>query len=127
MTTNSYEDIMTEVAATHGTNWNDTSKLALCYRFLEAGGVPGLDNWERFLVAQARAETHTRKPEGWVFVDDETEDEVGFALPGDYATAEDAMHDFRSEYANHFGVFFRDANGELHATDAESTAGDFQL
>lgn len=62
---------------------------------------------------------------GWVFVDDETGEEVGFAEPHEYRTAEIAVERFGREYADHFSVYFRDSNGELHSVAAEDTPDDF--
>lgn len=62
---------------------------------------------------------------GWVFIDDETGEEVGFAPASDFESAEDAYESFRSEYADHFGVCFRGSDGIIHPCCPESTPQDF--
>ena len=70
---------------------------------------------------------------GWVFMgmiplgDDEVEEEVGFSEPQEHRNAEDAYESFSQEYADHFGVFFRDKHGVLHPTSAESQPEDFEF
>lgn len=66
-----------------------------------------------------------KEPRGWVFIDDETGEEVGYAEPKDYRNAEQAVDDFGRSYSDHFGVCFRDSNGELCPCDAEDTAENF--
>ena len=67
----------------------------------------------------------SRNQRGWVFVDDETEEEVGFAEPHEYRNAEIAVEKFGREYAEHFSVFFRASNGELHSVADEDIPEDF--
>lgn len=59
----------------------------------------------------------------WVFVDDETGEEVGEAEP--VGTAMEQIQSFSREYGSHFSVFFRDTNGELNSCSAEDSAEDF--
>jgi hypothetical protein len=67
-----------------------------------------------------------KKTRGWVFVDDETETEVGFAEPGEYVNADHAVQKFGNEYGDDdFGVYFRDSHGELNSCAAEDTPEDF--
>jgi len=63
---------------------------------------------------------------GWVFsAEGDAIEEVGFALASEYVDADAAMTGFGREFAAPFDVYFRDGNGELQATNAESTPDDF--
>lgn len=64
---------------------------------------------------------------GWVFKAIRNEEEVGFSEPQEHRNAEDAYESFSQEYADHFGVFFRDKHGVLHPTSAESQPEDFEF
>lgn len=65
------------------------------------------------------------KPRGWVFVDDETKEEVGFAEPTEYRNADDAVDRFGRSYGDDFGVYFRDSNGVLCSCACEDAPDDF--
>lgn len=67
---------------------------------------------------------HPDSADGWVFVDDETNEHVGFALPDEYRNADEAVQAFGREYADDFGVYFR-KNGTLHSCADESTPDEF--
>lgn len=66
----------------------------------------------------------TKKPMGWVFRSEQGK-EVGFASPDECMDAEDALRTFAREWGDHFDVFFRDADGVMHSTSAESRPNDF--
>lgn len=62
---------------------------------------------------------------GWVFTNDVTGAEVGFAEPEEYPTADYAVQKFGNEYAEDFEVYFRDSQGVTHSCSAESQPDDF--
>ena len=62
---------------------------------------------------------------GWVFCDEESDEEIGFAEPGEYPNAEIAVDKFGREHGEDFSVYFRDAKGEMHAVADESKPDDF--
>jgi hypothetical protein len=64
---------------------------------------------------------------GWVFVDEDTGREVGFASAETYDTADHARHGFSRGYGNDFGVWFRNARGVLGACADESRPEDFAV
>ena len=66
----------------------------------------------------------TEQQDGWVFVDDETNEEVGYAEENECRDADDAMQQFSREYDSHFGVFYRH-NGQLNSCSAENVPEDF--
>lgn len=66
-----------------------------------------------------------KNPRGWVFVDDDTQEEVGFAEPQDYRDADDAVDRFGRSYGEDFGVYFRDSKGVLSSCACEDTPEDF--
>lgn len=71
------------------------------------------------------SDNDVREPDGWVFVDDETEEEVGFADPDEYANADHAVQKFGNEYGDgDFGVYFR-KDGQLWPCSPEDTPDDF--
>ncbi len=63
---------------------------------------------------------------GWVFVSEETEDEIGFAEEHECENAEEAMHWFGQEASEDFLVFFRDSHGVVEPTTPDSTPEDFE-
>ena len=64
--------------------------------------------------------------DGWVFVDDETEEQVGYAQPDEYVSADHAVQKFGNSYGDgDFGVYFR-KSGVLHSCAAEDTPEDFE-
>lgn len=65
------------------------------------------------------------EPDGWLFVDNETKVEVGFAEPQDYRDARDAVNRFGREFMiGDFGVYFR-RNRQLFSCSDESRPEDF--
>ena len=82
-----------------------------------AFGVPG-DCFEPVYTGK-----HER---GWVFVDDDTEEKVGFAPADAFANADIAVHSFSGDYANDFSVYFRDSHGKLCCCAADDTPYEFE-
>lgn len=76
---------------------------------------------------------NTQTTPGWVFMgftghgDNEVEEEVGFAEPKEYRDAQEAYEEFGQEYADIFGIYFRDKHGVLHPTSPESQPEDFEI
>lgn len=62
---------------------------------------------------------------GWVFCEEGTYNEIGFAEPHECKNAEEAYESFSKECAEHFDVYFMDINGGLNPCTAESTPDDF--
>lgn len=84
---------------------------------------------ERF-VAQNFQEYFTDLPEvklrGWVFTRAGTKTVIGEASADEYKNADFACHDFGGECAESFDIYFRDSDGVLQSTGAESTPDDFE-
>ena len=75
---------------------------------------------------EKEAAAEKASPRGWVFVDDDTEEEIGFAEPEEYRDADDAVDRFgRNWGGNDFSVFFRNSNGVLCGCACEDTPDDF--
>lgn len=83
----------------------------------------GRRDW--ILDAQSLLPMESSEPRGWVFLNEETREEVGFAEPHEYKTADDAVQGFGREYAEDFIVYFRDNEGVLHSCGDEDEADDF--
>ena len=67
-----------------------------------------------------------KKKRGWVFTDDDTDEEIGFAEPDEYRDADDAVDRFgRNWGGNDFSIYFRDSNGDLCACGDDSRPEDF--
>jgi hypothetical protein len=63
--------------------------------------------------------------DGWVFFDDDTEEEVGFAEPSEYRNAEHAINEFGRSYGDgDFSVYFR-VDEKLYFCAMEDTSEEF--
>jgi hypothetical protein len=64
-------------------------------------------------------------PNGWVFINDNTQEEVGYAESKVYVNADQAVYKFGNCYGDgDFCVFYR-KDGELNCCDPESKPIDF--
>lgn len=64
------------------------------------------------------------EPDGWVFLNEETGEEVGYAKPKDYPDAAEAVYGFERNYKGRFYVYFR-KDGELCDCVSASRPEDF--
>jgi hypothetical protein len=116
--------------------WNDDSVVKLLLSFIETRQSYWPDNLTmeadlRSFLGNVAAEENSwtnvegEGPDGWVFVDDESEEEVGFAQPTEYRSADDAVDRFGRSYGDgDFSVYFR-CGGKLFTCAAEDTPAQF--
>lgn len=140
-------EIMLEFVEAQG--WNDDSVVGLLLNFIESrrsywpgeepqnatgGGMEAdlrsflnnvADEENSWTNVEGREEFDNHGPDGWVFADEDG-NEVGFAEPNEYRTAEHAVEKFGREYGDgDFDVYFRKDN-VAYSCSPEDTPSQFQ-